>query len=85
MKVNLIRIGNSRGVRIPKAFLEEVGLEDRAELTVRGNTLVLQPERRRPRAGWADAIDAILAELGPETAKPLPDHVSAEADREESW
>lgn len=85
MKVNLVKIGNSRGVRIPKALLEEIGLTDRAELTVRGDTLVLRPERRRPRAGWAEAISAVIAAHGPETEPPLPDHVSAEADRDETW
>ena len=85
MKVNLIKIGNSRGIRIPKALLEEVGLTDRAELSVRGNALMLQPERHLPRAGWASAIDAVIGEHGPETEKPLPDHLSAEADQDESW
>ena len=29
-----MRIGNSRGVRIPKPLLEQAGLEDEVELTV---------------------------------------------------
>ena len=28
MKSKIVRIGNSRGVRIPKPLLEEAGLED---------------------------------------------------------
>lgn len=34
MKAKLVKIGNSRGVRIPKALLEEAELVDDIELTV---------------------------------------------------
>ena len=32
MKARLVRIGNSRGVRLPKPLIEEAGLEDDVEL-----------------------------------------------------
>ena len=32
MRVKLVRIGNTRGIRIPKAILEQCGLRDAAEL-----------------------------------------------------
>ena len=34
MKTNLIRIGNSRGIRIPKPFIEQCGLGETVELRV---------------------------------------------------
>jgi antitoxin MazE len=34
MRTRLVKIGNSRGVRIPKPLLEQAGLEDEVELTV---------------------------------------------------
>ncbi len=34
MKTKIVRIGNSRGVRIPKPLLEEAGLEDQVRLRV---------------------------------------------------
>jgi antitoxin MazE len=34
MRTKLVKIGNSRGVRIPKALLEEAELVDDIELTV---------------------------------------------------
>ena len=34
MKTRLVRIGNSRGVRIPKPLLEQAGLEDEVQLRV---------------------------------------------------
>lgn len=54
MKARLIRIGNSRGVRLPKPVIEEAGLEEHVELQVRGGAVVIS-SRRRARAGWAEA------------------------------
>jgi antitoxin MazE len=54
MKARLIRIGNSRGVRLPKPVIEGAGLQEDVELQVRGNTVVIGP-RKRPRGGWAEA------------------------------
>lgn len=54
MKARLIRMGNSRGVRLPKAVIEGAGLQEDVELYVRGNTVVIGP-RKRPRLGWGEA------------------------------
>jgi antitoxin MazE len=54
MKARLIRIGNSRGVRLPKPVIEGAGLQEDVEIQVRGNTVVIGP-RKRPRVGWAEA------------------------------
>ena len=53
IKARIIRIGNSRGVRIPKHVLEQTGLTDEVELEVDGDQLVIRPVRH-PRAGWAE-------------------------------
>lgn len=34
MRSKLVKIGNSRGVRIPKALLDEAGLEDELDIRV---------------------------------------------------
>ena len=54
MKSRLIRIGNSRGIRLPKPLIEEAGLQEEVEVRIRGNALVITSPRR-PRAGWAEA------------------------------
>jgi antitoxin MazE len=63
MKAQLVRIGNSRGVRLPKAIIEQAGLTEEVELEVRGNTIVIAATRRT-RAGWADAARALAASGG---------------------
>lgn len=55
MKVNIIRIGNSQGVRIPKPILEKCGLRGRVEMNVKDNVLVIAPVQEA-RDGWSDAF-----------------------------
>lgn len=58
MRANIIQIGNSRGVRIPKAFLDQAGLRDDVEIEVRGSQIVVRAPRN-PREGWAEAFGAM--------------------------
>ncbi len=53
MKTRLVRIGNSRGVRLPKAIIAQAGLTEEVELDVRDGAVVIA---RAPsaRSGWAD-------------------------------
>ncbi len=55
MKTELVRIGNSRGIRIPKPLIEQCGLGNNVELRVENDSLVISPERR-PRQGWEEAF-----------------------------
>ncbi len=50
----IVRIGNSRGIRIPKALLDEAGLNDEIELRAEPGRLTASAVRS-PRAGWAEA------------------------------
>lgn len=54
MKTKIIRIGNSRGVRIPKPLLEQAGLEDQIILRVIDGGIVIE-SADKPRANWAEA------------------------------
>ncbi len=58
MKTRLVPIGNSRGVRIPKPFLEQAGLKDEVELRlVEGGIMITGIGASR--AGWAKAASEI--------------------------
>lgn len=68
VKSRLVSMGNSRGVRIPKPLIDQVGLVDEVELRVRDGAIVIQPVRAR-RAGWAEAAArASQGLLDPEVA-----------------
>ncbi|MGH9529411.1 MAG: AbrB/MazE/SpoVT family DNA-binding domain-containing protein [Terriglobales bacterium] len=57
MKTELVRIGNSRGIRIPKPLIEQCGLGDEVDLRVENERLIISPERAR-RAGWEERFRA---------------------------
>jgi antitoxin MazE len=54
MKTRLVRIGNSRGVRLPKAIIAQAGLTDEVELGVRDGAIIIA-RATTARSGWADA------------------------------
>jgi antitoxin MazE len=54
MKTRLVRIGNSRGVRLPKAFIAQAGLTEEVELGVRDGAVIIA-RASSTRSGWADA------------------------------
>jgi len=60
LKTHIVKIGNSRGIRIPKVCLEQLGLHDEVELAVQADRLVIRPARR-PRQGWAEQFRAMAA------------------------
>jgi antitoxin MazE len=50
MKAQIVRIGNSRGIRLPKALLQEAQLEDEVELHAESG-------RRSPsRPAYTDSV-----------------------------
>jgi len=58
----LVKIGNSKGVRIPKPLIRQTGLEDAdIEFVVVEEGLLLKPVKRNARKEWADNIDAVLS------------------------
>jgi antitoxin MazE len=57
MKTELIRIGNSRGIRIPKPLIEQCGLRDAVELRIENERIIISPQRE-PREGWEEQFRA---------------------------
>jgi antitoxin MazE len=54
MKTRLIRIGNSRGVRLPKTIITQAGLTEEVELGVRDGAVIIA-RATSARSGWSDA------------------------------
>ena len=77
MRVSLVRIGNSRGIRIPKVVLDELKFAGEVELEIRGGKLILSRARRR-REGWERAF-AAMAKRGDDRL------VHGEQPRASSW
>ena len=52
MRTKVIKIGNSRGVRIPKSFIEQSGLDDEVELEIRNDQIIIRSISTKKREGW---------------------------------
>ena len=55
MKTKLIPIGNSKGIRIPKAILEQFGILDSIDLNITENGILVKPYNK-VRNGWDEAF-----------------------------
>ena len=61
MKAQLIQIGNSRGIRIPKAILLQCEISGEVNLTVKGRQIIVSPVPEPPRQGWREAAARMAA------------------------
>jgi len=61
MRAKIVSIGNSKGIRLPKPVIEQVGLTEEVELEVREGEIVITPAGR-PRMGWSEAARALSAQ-----------------------
>jgi len=43
MKTKIVKIGNSRGIRIPKSFIDESGLQNEVELEINDGKIIIKP------------------------------------------
>ena len=58
IRSKVVKIGNSRGIRIPRALLEQAGLANDVEMTVEGNNLIIH-SIHHPRNGWENLFKAM--------------------------
>ena len=82
MKTRIVRIGNSRGIRIPKPLLEEAGLPEEVELEVEDGTILIRSPAR-PRERWAAAFQS-MAEAGDDQLLDM-DTIQASSWDEAEW
>ena len=55
MYAEIIKIGNSRGLRIPKPLLNQSNIKNRVQLTVKDHSLIITPYEET-RSGWEDSF-----------------------------
>ena len=76
----MISIGNSRGIRIPRTIIEQIGLTENVELKVEGNKLVVQ-SAPTVRSGWTEKF----AEMAKFNHDKLLDQPTTTQWDEEEW
>ena len=55
MKTQIIQIGNSQGIRIPKMLLEDSGIKGVVNLELHPDGILVR-NAEKPRAGWDEAF-----------------------------
>jgi len=79
----LIRIGNSQGVRIPKAIIEQAQLNDKdLEFKIVDEGLLIQPVKK-PRQGWKEQFAKSLQSK--ESIKIDQEWLNAPLSSDEDW
>jgi antitoxin MazE len=60
MKASIIRIGNSKGLRLSKAVLERYNIKDKVEIIFENHQIILRPIEEA-RVGWGAAFTEMHA------------------------
>jgi antitoxin MazE len=60
IRARIVKIGNSRGLRLPKALIEQAELSGEVELHAEPGRLIVQAVRE-VRVGWAEAAKRMRA------------------------
>jgi antitoxin component of MazEF toxin-antitoxin module len=47
-------VGNSRGVILPKKYLDQCGIEDRVDITIKDNTITIAASKNGKKKKWSD-------------------------------
>ncbi len=83
MKVNLISIGNSKGIRIPSSVIKQCGLGKELEMRVENGVIMLAPVRN-VREDWGAAFEKMAA--AGDDAPLAPDALENDFDAEDwTW
>ena len=53
MKISLVRIGNSQGIRIPSSVIKQCGFEQDLDLTVKNKSMIVTA-LETVRGGWEE-------------------------------
>ena len=80
MDLPLVAIGNSKGIRLPKAVLDLYQIGERLELILERDHMVLRPARV-PREGWDEAF----AQMHADGADQLLISDSVDSDLIDPW
>jgi antitoxin MazE len=77
MLISVVQVGNSRGIRLPKKLLDRLNIEDKVEMTVCDDELIIKSIEKKPRQGWNEAF-AKMSEMKADILL-LPENIDDDA------
>ena len=81
MKAQIIRIGNSQGIRIPKTLLEDGKISGEVELEIHEEGILIR-SLQKPRATWESEFRAVA---DADDDQPLAETPTAFEKKEWQW
>jgi antitoxin MazE len=60
MEIPVIKIGNSKGIRLSKTLLEKYNITDKVTLVMDKDQIRIMPVRK-PREGWEEAFQTMAS------------------------
>lgn len=57
MRVSIIQIGNSKGLRIPQSILKQCGIESEVEMEIQDKNIIIKPIQKRDYSLTFDNIN----------------------------
>lgn len=84
METKLIKIGNSFGIRIPKAFIQQYELSNSIEINPTENGMLIK-SKKKARAGWKEQITTAIAQGDIPDKELLEGFTDEFTDKEWQW
>lgn len=81
IRTRIVRIGNSKGIRIPKLLLDQTDFGNEVELELQENRIVIR-SAKSSRHGWEEQFE-MMAEKGDD--RLLDEEVQLSSWDEEDW
>lgn len=86
MLTKIRRIGNSQGILLSKAMLDQVDIEEYVNVEIKGNAIMVFPATTNPRDGWAEQFRLAAENAAANDDENLVDGVpNAFDDSEWTW
>lgn len=82
MKTQIIQIGNSQGIRIPKVLLEDSRIKGEVDLELHPDGILIR-NTQKPRAGWDQQFKTMAENEDDESV--APDISTAFEKKEWQW
>ena len=64
MKISVVNIGNSKGIRIPKTVLDQCHIEDEVDLKIANSEIIIKPLKKKPRSNWEASFKKEIEKKG---------------------
>ena len=54
MSTKIRAVGNSKGVILPKKYLDQCGIQDRVDITLKNDTITIAASKNNVKKKWSD-------------------------------